>query len=172
MCTACFFPTTKPQGGRSCRCRPVSGARTAPYEAPPLPPPQRVVAYSQRRRLADQCRFSPTQKVWLSDGRTAAAWSIEVALSATTGRVLCVNQLTRIEATSTGSSAALVRSSRMAIQMSQSALADKLGAALQQVQKYEKATNRISCATLYCCAEALEVRWDLLLSAPAEDRQR
>jgi transcriptional regulator with XRE-family HTH domain len=50
-----------------------------------------------------------------------------------------------------------VRSRRMALGMSQTALGKKLGVTLQQIQKYEKATNRISGATLYRCAEVLEV---------------
>jgi transcriptional regulator with XRE-family HTH domain len=51
----------------------------------------------------------------------------------------------------------LVRSRRQAKGMSQSALGDKLGVTFQQIQKYEKGTNRISSATLYRCAEILDV---------------
>jgi transcriptional regulator with XRE-family HTH domain len=51
----------------------------------------------------------------------------------------------------------LVRLRRMAMQMSQTALGDKLGVTFRQVQKYEQGLNRISCATLYRCAEALDV---------------
>jgi transcriptional regulator with XRE-family HTH domain len=51
----------------------------------------------------------------------------------------------------------LVRSRRMTMQMSQTVLGDKLGVTFRQVQKYEQGLNRISCATLYRCAEALDV---------------
>jgi transcriptional regulator with XRE-family HTH domain len=51
----------------------------------------------------------------------------------------------------------LVRSRRVAQGMSQSALGDKLGVTFQQIQKYEKGVNRISGATLYRCAEILDV---------------
>jgi len=41
--------------------------------------------------------------------------------------------------------------------MSQSSLAEKLGVAFQQVQKYEKGTNRIGASRLHGIAEALGV---------------
>jgi len=40
--------------------------------------------------------------------------------------------------------------------MSQTELADKLGVTFQQVQKYEKGTNRISCSRLSEMAKALD----------------
>jgi len=41
--------------------------------------------------------------------------------------------------------------------LSQTELAQKLGLTFQQVQKYEKGTNRISCSRLYEIAEVLDV---------------
>lgn len=51
----------------------------------------------------------------------------------------------------------LVRSRRITMQMSQTALGDKMGVTFRQVQKYEQGLNRISCAALYRCAKALDV---------------
>ena len=50
-----------------------------------------------------------------------------------------------------------VRMRRMLIGMSQEKLADKLGLTFQQVQKYEKGTNRISASRLYQIAGHLGV---------------
>jgi transcriptional regulator with XRE-family HTH domain len=52
---------------------------------------------------------------------------------------------------------ARMRESRLAINMSQADLAEKLGVTFQQVQKYEKGANRVSAARLYEICEALEV---------------
>ncbi len=41
--------------------------------------------------------------------------------------------------------------------MSQTTLADKLGLTFQQVQKYEKGTNRVGASRLQAVADALEV---------------
>ncbi len=41
--------------------------------------------------------------------------------------------------------------------LSQTALAEGLGIAYQQIQKYEKGFNRISAGRLYGCAELLDV---------------
>jgi transcriptional regulator with XRE-family HTH domain len=49
-----------------------------------------------------------------------------------------------------------VRLRRLQLGMSQTELADKLGVTFQQVQKYEKGTNRISCSRLSEMAEALD----------------
>jgi len=49
-----------------------------------------------------------------------------------------------------------VRLRRLQLEMSQTELADKLGVTFQQVQKYEKGTNRISCSRLSEMAEALD----------------
>jgi transcriptional regulator with XRE-family HTH domain len=50
-----------------------------------------------------------------------------------------------------------MRESRLAIDMSQADLAEKLGATFQQVQKYEKGANRVSAARLFEICEALDV---------------
>lgn len=51
----------------------------------------------------------------------------------------------------------LIRGQRLALGMSQSALAAKLGLAFQQVQKYEKGRNRVPPSRLVKIAEALQV---------------
>jgi len=48
-----------------------------------------------------------------------------------------------------------VRDRRMALGMSQEMLARKLGLSFQQIQKYEKGTNRISAGRLFVIAKAL-----------------
>lgn len=50
-----------------------------------------------------------------------------------------------------------IRVVRIAKGMSQQALSDKLGLSFQQVQKYEKGTNRLDAARLIQIAEVLEV---------------
>lgn len=50
-----------------------------------------------------------------------------------------------------------LRLRRSLIGMSQSELAGHLGLTFQQVQKYEKGTNRMSCSMLWRAAEALDV---------------
>jgi transcriptional regulator with XRE-family HTH domain len=52
---------------------------------------------------------------------------------------------------------ARMRFRRMSIGMSQEALAARLGLTFQQVQKYEKAQNRIGASRLFRIAEALAV---------------
>jgi transcriptional regulator with XRE-family HTH domain len=49
-----------------------------------------------------------------------------------------------------------VRARREALGMSQEALAQRLGLTFQQVQKYEKATNRVSASRLVAIAHALK----------------
>lgn len=49
-----------------------------------------------------------------------------------------------------------VRSKRTMKGMSQGALGTALGLTFQQIQKYEKGTNRISCSTLYEIANILQ----------------
>ena len=49
-----------------------------------------------------------------------------------------------------------VRRRRRALGVSQEQLADKLGLTFQQVQKYERGANRISCSKLYQIASALQ----------------
>jgi transcriptional regulator with XRE-family HTH domain len=52
---------------------------------------------------------------------------------------------------------ARVRARRVALQMSQTALAEAVGVTFQQVQKYEKGSNRISTSRLAQLANTLEV---------------
>ncbi len=51
-----------------------------------------------------------------------------------------------------------IRERRIVLRLSQTALADGLGITFQQVQKYEKGSNRIIAGKLYGCAELLGVR--------------
>jgi len=48
-----------------------------------------------------------------------------------------------------------VRMRRLELSLSQSELAEKIGVTFQQVQKYERGTNRISCSRLTQIASAL-----------------
>ena len=50
-----------------------------------------------------------------------------------------------------------VRIRRVMLQLSQATLAKALGMTFQQVQKYEKGTNRISASVLYAISGALDV---------------
>ena len=50
-----------------------------------------------------------------------------------------------------------IRIRRTQKRISQSELADEIGVTFQQVQKYERGTNRVSCSRLFEIAEALEV---------------
>jgi transcriptional regulator with XRE-family HTH domain len=52
---------------------------------------------------------------------------------------------------------ARMRESRLAINMSQSHLGEKLGVTFQQIQKYESGRNRVSAARLFEICEALDV---------------
>jgi len=52
--------------------------------------------------------------------------------------------------------------------MSQTDLADQVGVSFQQIQKYEKGTNRISCGTLSEMAEALDCPIAFFFSAEKE----
>lgn len=50
-----------------------------------------------------------------------------------------------------------IRAQRVALAMSQTALADELGVTFQQVQKYEKGVNRVGAGRLAKIAEVLKV---------------
>lgn len=64
---------------------------------------------------------------------------------------------------------ARLRMRRVMLGMSQSKLGTLLGVTFQQVQKYEKGTNRISASRLKLAAEMLETSVDFFLEgAPAE----
>jgi transcriptional regulator with XRE-family HTH domain len=52
---------------------------------------------------------------------------------------------------------ARMREGRLALNMSQAELGKRLGVTFQQVQKYEKGTNRVSAARLFEICEALGV---------------
>jgi transcriptional regulator with XRE-family HTH domain len=64
-----------------------------------------------------------------------------------------------------------VRAFRLARNLSQSALANQLGLTFQQVQKYEKGTNRISAGRLQTIAEIFQVPVTDFFSAPAQTPQ-
>jgi transcriptional regulator with XRE-family HTH domain len=51
---------------------------------------------------------------------------------------------------------ARIRARRQEIGVSQERLAEAIGVTFQQVQKYEKGINRVSAATLYAIADALD----------------
>lgn len=53
---------------------------------------------------------------------------------------------------------AQIKQRRTAVGMSQTELANHLGITFQQVQKYEKGSNRVSASRLYEIAELLDVR--------------
>src|SRR6201996_5193778 len=70
-----------------------------------------------------------------------------------------------------------IRARRMALGISQTALAKALGLTFQQVQKYEKGANRVSASTLVRVAKELGVTVAFLVgeggevaAAPAADR--
>jgi transcriptional regulator with XRE-family HTH domain len=50
-----------------------------------------------------------------------------------------------------------MREGRIALNISQADLGDKLGVSFQQIQKYEKGTNRVSAARLFDICKALKV---------------
>ena len=50
-----------------------------------------------------------------------------------------------------------IREARVLKDLSQTALATKVGITFQQLQKYENAHNRVSCSRLYAIAQVLEV---------------
>ncbi|MDB5449335.1 MAG: family transcriptional regulator [Phenylobacterium sp.] len=58
---------------------------------------------------------------------------------------------------------ARLRIRRQALGLSQTALAEKLGISFQQVQKYERGSNRISASTLVRAAQALDCHASELL---------
>ena len=65
-----------------------------------------------------------------------------------------------------------VRALRLERQLSQSALADKLGLTFQQVQKYEKGVNRIGAGRLQTIAEIFQVSIIELFSPSPPTPQR
>jgi transcriptional regulator with XRE-family HTH domain len=63
-----------------------------------------------------------------------------------------------------------VRLRRLQLSFSQTDLATKLGLTFQQVQKYEKGTNRISCSRLYEIAAILKVPITFFFSDKVDGR--
>ena len=61
-----------------------------------------------------------------------------------------------------------IRLARKALGMSQSALSDKLGVTFQQVQKYERGSNRVAVTRLCEIARILEKPIDFFLPLAAE----
>jgi transcriptional regulator with XRE-family HTH domain len=66
---------------------------------------------------------------------------------------------------------ARVRLLRQARKLSQGALADAIGVTFQQVQKYERATNRISISMLARMARALDTTIPELVGESADDQR-
>src|SRR3954462_10062446 len=60
-----------------------------------------------------------------------------------------------------------VRSRRLILGMSQEDLADSIGLTFQQVQKYERGTNRISVSRLVDICKVLKVQADYFLDGTA-----
>ena len=63
-----------------------------------------------------------------------------------------------------------VRLRRLQLSLSQTELAQKLGLTFQQVQKYEKGTNRVSCSRLSEISEVLDVPITLFFSDKLETK--
>ena len=63
-----------------------------------------------------------------------------------------------------------VRLRRLQLSLSQTELAQKLGLTFQQVQKYEKGTNRVSCSRLSEISEVLDVPITFFFSEKADSR--
>jgi len=63
-----------------------------------------------------------------------------------------------------------IRLRRLQLSLSQTDLARKLGLTFQQVQKYEKGTNRVSCSRLYEIANILKVPVSFFFSDKADGR--
>ncbi|MCF1502955.1 Lar family restriction alleviation protein [Afifella sp. H1R] len=66
---------------------------------------------------------------------------------------------------------AALREARRRAGLSQSAIGEALGVSFQQIQKYEKGTNRIAAAQLVALAEALNVPAAALLPGAAPETQ-
>lgn len=63
-----------------------------------------------------------------------------------------------------------VRLRRLQLSLSQTELAQKLGLTFQQVQKYEKGTNRVSCSRLSEISEVLDVPITFFFSDKADTK--
>jgi transcriptional regulator with XRE-family HTH domain len=65
-----------------------------------------------------------------------------------------------------------VRARRLALGMSQSKLADAVGLTFQQIQKYEKGTNRVSASRLQQFSNILGVPVPFFFESPSSPSQR
>lgn len=66
-----------------------------------------------------------------------------------------------------------VRTRRLMLNMSQEALGDQVGITFQQIQKYEKGTNRISASRLQQISRVLGVSaWSFFEGAPSAKAQK
>lgn len=63
-----------------------------------------------------------------------------------------------------------IRRRRRALGLSQDTLADSLGLTFQQVQKYERGTNRVSASKLYQIAQTLQVTVSYFFEGLADTR--
>lgn len=61
-----------------------------------------------------------------------------------------------------------IRLRRLQLSLSQTDLGQKLGVAFQQVQKYEKGTNRVSCSRLYEISKIMDVPVTYFFSASGD----
>jgi DNA-binding XRE family transcriptional regulator len=61
-----------------------------------------------------------------------------------------------------------IRARRKILGVSQMALAENIGVTFQQIQKYERARNRVSCSTLWRIAHALRARVDDFFPYPVD----
>lgn len=61
-----------------------------------------------------------------------------------------------------------IRLRRLQLSLSQTDLGQKLGVAFQQVQKYEKGTNRVSCSRLHDISQILDVPVTYFFSASGD----
>ena len=61
-----------------------------------------------------------------------------------------------------------IRLRRTMLGMSQEKLGESLGITFQQIQKYEKGTNRVSCSRLYEISQILDVPITYFFSASGE----
>lgn len=66
---------------------------------------------------------------------------------------------------------ARIRTRRRQLGLSQSDLAARLGVSFQQVQKYERGSNRVAASTLLAAAQALNVTIGWLVGEETSDRE-
>jgi transcriptional regulator with XRE-family HTH domain len=64
---------------------------------------------------------------------------------------------------------ARIRARRLELHMAQTALAEAIGITFQQVQKYEKGTNRVAASVLFVIARTLKLPISAFYGAPEKD---